>query len=179
VLGVRNVPALIVGGLIAVFTPVLRFCFGHTALCAPFLLLLGLAVHVQLAREASRRVVILYHLPLQVVALLVHVYPFAMVFAVMLASLLQGLWTARLTIPTALAQLATMAVAIGAIMWACGYLALGPVPMKPYGQWPLDLAAPFSPRRAVFSAAPDSLPTATVKISPGLVWGWSCYSSPH
>ena len=59
VLGVRNVPALIIGGLIAVFTPVLLFRFGHAALCAQFLLLLGLAVHLQLAREASRRVVIL------------------------------------------------------------------------------------------------------------------------
>jgi len=145
VLGVRNVPALIIGGLIAVFTPVLLFRFGHAALCAQFLLLLGLAVHLQLAREASRRVVILYHLPLLVVALLVHVYLFAMMFAIMLASLLQGLWTERLTISAALAQLVTMAAVIGAVMWACGYLALGPIPMKPYGQWPLDLAAPFFP----------------------------------
>jgi ABC-type xylose transport system permease subunit len=80
-----------------------------------------------------------------VVALLVHVYLFAMMFAIMLASLLQGLWTERLTIPAALAQLATMAVLIGAVMWACGYLALGPIPMQPYGPWPLDLAAPFFP----------------------------------
>jgi hypothetical protein len=144
-LGVRNVAALILGGLIAVFTPVLLFRFGHAALCAQFLLLLGLAVHLHLARESSRRVVILYHLPLLVVALMVHIYLFAMVFAIMLASLLQGLWTERLTIPAALTQLATMALVIGAVMWACGYLALGPIPMKPYGQWPLDLAAPFFP----------------------------------
>ena len=144
-LGVRNVAALILGGLIAVFTPVLLFRFGHAALCAQFLLLLGLAVHLHLARESSRRVVILYHLPLLVVALMVHIYLFAMVFAIMLASLLQGLWTERLTIPAALTQLATMALVIGAVMWACGYFALGPIPMKPYGQWPLDLAAPFFP----------------------------------
>jgi hypothetical protein len=145
VLGVRNVPALSIGGLIAVCAPVLLFRFGYAALCAQFLLLLGLAVHLQLAREASRRVDILYHLPRLVVALLVHVYLFAMMFAIMLASLLQGLWRERLTIPAALALLATMAVLIGAVMWACGYLALGPIPMKPYGPWPLNLAAPFFP----------------------------------
>jgi len=30
-------------------------------------------------------------------------------------------------------------------MWACGYFALGPIPMKPYGESALDLAAPFFP----------------------------------
>ncbi len=145
VLGVRNVPALILGGIIAVFTPVLLFRFNHAALCAQFLLLLGLAVHLHLARGTSRRVVLLYHLPILVTALIVHIYLFAMTVAILLASLLQGLWAERLTIPAALAQLAMMTVVIGAVMWTCGYLGLGPIPMKPYGQWPLDLTAFFSP----------------------------------
>jgi len=145
VLGVRNVVALILGGLLAVFTPVLLFRFAHAALCAQFLLLLGLALHLHLARETSRRVVVLYYLPLLVVAVLVHIYLFAMLFAIMLASLLQGLWTDRLTIPAAVAQLAVMTLVIGAVMWGCGYFALGPIPMKPYGESALDLAAPFFP----------------------------------
>jgi Family of unknown function (DUF6311) len=145
VLRVRHVAALVLGGLLAVFTPVLLFRFNHAALCAQFLLLLGLALHLHLVRDSARRVVILAYLPLLAVAVLVHIYLFAMVFAIMLASLLQGLWTQRLTIPAALGQLAAMAVAVGAIMGACGYFALGPIPMKPYGQWPLDLAAPFFP----------------------------------
>jgi len=145
VLGVRNLPALVLGGLIAVFTPVLLYRFGHAALCGQFLLLLGLAVHLHLVRETTRREVILYHLPLLVVAFLVHVYLFAMTLAIMLASLLQGLWTERLTIRAALAQLAAMVLVIGTVMWACGYFALGPIPMKSYGQWPLDLTAFFSP----------------------------------
>jgi hypothetical protein len=158
VLGVRNIAALILGGLLGVFTPVLLFRFNHPALCAQFLLLLGLAVHLHLARENQRRMTILYHLPLLVVALFVHIYLLAMMIAIMLASLLQGLWTDRLTIPAALAQLAIMLAVIGATMWACGYLALGPIPMKPYGEWPLDLAAPFFPAPSgVFGNA--TLPT--------------------
>jgi hypothetical protein len=145
VLGVRHVAALVLGGLIAVFTPILLFRFAHAALCAHFLLLLALALHLHLARETSHRVTLVYYLPLLLVALLVHIYLFAMLFAVMLASLLQGLWTERLTIPAVLAQLAIMALVIGAVMWACGYFDLGPIPMKPYGQWALDLAAPFFP----------------------------------
>jgi len=145
VLRVRHVVALVLGGLLAVFSPVLVFRFNHAALCAQFLLLLGLALHLHLVRESARRVVILYYVPLLAVAVLVHIYLFAMLFAIMLASLLQALWTDRLTIPAALGQLAAMALAIGAVMWACGYFALGPIPMKPYGQWPLDLAAPFFP----------------------------------
>jgi hypothetical protein len=145
VLGVRSVPALVLGGAIAVFTPVLLFRFNHAALCAQFLVLLGWAVHLRLVRQDARRVVILYHLPLLVVAVMVHIYLFAMLVAIVLASLLQGLWTERLTIPGALAQLATMALVIGAIMWVCGYFGLGPIPMKPYGQWPLDLTAPIFP----------------------------------
>lgn len=145
VLGVRRVAALILGGLLAIFAPVLLYRFSHAALCAQFLLLLGLALHLHFVRCTSRRVVILYYLPLLLFSLLVHIYLFAMLFAVMLASLLQGLWTDRLTIPAALAQLATMTLVIGAVMWACGYFALGPIPVKPYGEWALDLAAPFSP----------------------------------
>ncbi len=145
VLGVRNLPALVLGGLLAVFTPVLLYRFIHAALCAQFLLLLGLALHIRLVRENRRRMVLLLHLPLLLVALLVHIYLFAMLVAIMLASLLQGLWTDRLTIPSAVAQLATMAGVIGLVMWACGYFALGPIPMKPYGESALDLAAPFFP----------------------------------
>lgn len=145
VLGVRSLAPLILGGLLAVFSPVLLFRFGHAALCAHFLLLLGLALHLRLARAATHRVAILWYLPLLLVALLVHIYLFAMVVAIMLASLLQGLWTDRLTIPAALMQLATMALAIGLLMWACGYFAIGPIPMKPYGEAALDLAAPFFP----------------------------------
>lgn len=145
VLRVRHVAALVLGGLLAVFTPVLVFRFNHAALCAQFMLLLGLALHLHLLRASARRVVILYYLPLLAVAVVVHIYLFAMVIAIMLASLLQGLWTNRLTIPAALGQLAAMALVVGAIMWGCGYFALGPIPMKPYGQWPLDLAAPFLP----------------------------------
>jgi hypothetical protein len=145
VLGVRHVAALVLGGLIAVFTPILLFRFAHAALCAQFLLLLALALHLHMARATSRRVTLAYYLPLLLVAVLVHIYLFAMMFAIMVASLLQGLWTERLTIPAALAQLAIMALVIGAVMWACGYFELGPIPMKPYGQWALDLAAPFFP----------------------------------
>lgn len=145
VLGVRNLAALILGGLLGVFTPVLLFRFGHAALCAQFLLLLGLALHLHGVRANARRVVLLGYAPLLVVALLVHIYLFAMVFAIMLASLLQGVWTERLTIPSAVAQLAAMALLVGAVMWACGYFDLGPIPMKPYGESALDLAAPFFP----------------------------------
>ena len=145
VLGVRNLTALILGGLLAMFTPVLLYRFIHAALCAQFLLLLGLALHVRLVGENRRRMVVLLHLPLLLVALLVHIYLFAMLVAIMLASLLQGLWTDRLTIPAAVAQIATMACVIGLVMWTCGYFALGPIPMKPYGESALDLAAPFFP----------------------------------
>ena len=145
VLGVRNVAALILGGLIAVFTPILLIRFGHAALCAQFLLLLGLALHLRMACATSRRVVILYHLPLLFVGLLVHIYLFAMLFAIMLASLLQGLWTERLTIRAAVAQLATVALVIATVMWGCGYFSLGSIPMKPYGESALDLSAPFFP----------------------------------
>jgi hypothetical protein len=149
VLGIRNVAALVLGGLIAVFTPILLFRFAHAALCAQFLLLLALALHLHFSRATSRRVNLVYYLPLLLVALLVHIYLFAMLFAIMLASLLQGLWSERLTIPAALAQLAIMALVIGVVMWACGYFDLGPIPMKPYGQWALDLAAPFFPAPSV------------------------------
>jgi Family of unknown function (DUF6311) len=149
VLGVRHVAALVLGGLIAVFTPILLFRFAHAALCAQFLLLLALALHLYVARATSRRVNLVHYLPLLLLALLVHIYLFAMLFAIMLASLLQGLWTERLTIPAALAQLAIMALVIGVVMWACGYFDLGPIPMKPYGQWALDLAAPFFPAPSV------------------------------
>jgi hypothetical protein len=149
VLGVRRAAALVLGGLIAVFTPILLFRFAHAALCAQFLLLLALALHLHISRATSRRVNLVYYVPLLLVALLVHIYLFAMMLAIMLASLLQGLWAERLTIPAALAQLAIMALVIGAVMWSCGYFDLGPIPMKPYGQWALDLAAPFFPAPSV------------------------------
>ncbi len=38
-----------------------------------------------------------------------------------------------------------MTLVIGAVMWTCGYFALGPIPMKHYGQSALDLAAPLFP----------------------------------
>ncbi len=145
ILGVRNLAALILGGLLAVFTPVLFYRFGHAALCAHFLLLLGLALHLHLEREKACRLIVLRYLPLLLVALLVHIYLFAMLVAMMLASLLQGLWTDRLTIPAALTQLASMALAIGLVMWACGYFSVGAIPMKPYGESALDLAAPLFP----------------------------------
>jgi hypothetical protein len=144
-LGIRNLGGLVLGGLIGVFTPVLLYRFGHSALCAQFVLLLGLAVHLRQTSKNSRRIVVLWHLPLLLIAVTVHIYLFAMQFAIMLASMLQGLWQNRLTLPGALGQLVIMAAVVGVTMGCIGYLSLGPIPLKAYGESPLDLAAPFFP----------------------------------
>src|SRR5262249_13978500 len=136
---------LVLGGAILVFSPVLLIRFGHAALCGQFLVLLSLALHFRLARAAFIRHGMLLYIPLLTITLLVHVYLFAMVFAVFFASLLQALWTERISIRSASGHLAANAAVLGAVMAACGYFSTGPMLMKPYGEWALDLAAPFTP----------------------------------
>ena len=145
VLQVRRVAPLVLGGLLVVFSPVLLVQFGHAALCGQFLLLLALAVHFASVGTSPRRWAWLFYLPLLVLALLVHVYLFAMVAGFALATLFHGLWTEQLTAQGALGRLLAMAAPVALVMVVLGYFTLGPVPLKPYGEWPLNLAAPFVP----------------------------------
>ena len=141
-MGVKRPVPLFLGGLLLVFTPVLLYRFGHAALNGHFLILLALAVH---ARIVQARQGFWWYVPLLGLALLVHIYLFAMVFALLVASLLHALWTNRLTVAGAFGILAADGAAVALPMAACGYLSLGPIPMKPYGEYALNLAAPFLP----------------------------------
>jgi hypothetical protein len=143
-LGVRRIAGLVLGGLIGLFTPVLLFRFGHAALCGQFLLLLAVALHLRLIRRWQTALLLLY-LPLLLAALLVHIYLFAMLAALLLASLLHGLWADALTLRAALANVAAVALVIAAMMWVCGYFEVGAIPVKPYGYYALNLAAPVRP----------------------------------
>lgn len=173
VAGVRRVAPLILGGLLLVFTPVLLARFGHAALSAHFLLLLALAIHLRAIRapaghdrggqgldgglpahdHAADRVWLLYP-PLLVLALLTHVYLLAMVAGFALATLLHGLWTERLGVGGLLVRLAAMALPVAATLWLIGYFALGPMPFKAYGEWPLNLAAPLWPGWSLLTGMP-------------------------
>jgi len=144
-MGVRRVSHLYLGGLLLVFTPVLLARFVHAALCGQFVLLLALALLIKAGRSDKSSRVLAWYTPLLVLVLLVHIYLFAMVFAIMVAALLQALWDDRLTVRGAAALLGSFAIAVGLVMAVCGYLSLGPIPMKPYGESALNLAAPFLP----------------------------------
>jgi hypothetical protein len=133
------------------FSPILLARFGHAALCAQFLILLALAVHFASIRTPPWRRAWLFYLPLLVIALLVHVYLLAMVAGFALATLLHALWTDDLTARAALGHLAVMVVPVVLTMAALGYFALGAVPLKPYGEWPLNIAAPFVPGWSVLA----------------------------
>jgi hypothetical protein len=156
--GVRGIAPLVIGGLIFVFMPILLMRYSHAALCGQFLILLALALHFQAARVRRPAVAAIGFVPLLLFALLVHVYLFAMVFAVFAAALLQGLWNERLTIRAALLLLAVTLLGATIAMGACGYLGLGPIPIKPYGDWPLDLAAPFAPGPSLVFGRRDLAP---------------------
>jgi|GEM_PF-917145 len=141
-MGVRRFVPLFLGGMLIVFTPFLLYRFGHAALNAHFLVLLALAVHVGIVQGKP---LFRWYLPLLVAALLIHIYLFAMVFALLFCSLLHALWTDRLTVAGAFGILSANGIAVALTMAACGYLSLGPIPMKPYGEYALNLAAPFVP----------------------------------
>ncbi len=140
-LGVRRVAPLVLGGLLLVFTPCLIYRFGHAALNGHFVVLSAITLHVRAIRGGS----LALYSPLLGVALFIHIYLFAMVGAVFLASLLHMLWTNRLTVVGAFAYCGANAMAVLLLMWVGGYLALGPIPMKAYGSYPFNLAAPFLP----------------------------------
>jgi hypothetical protein len=152
-LGVRQPVPLLLGGLILVFTPVLMMRFGHAPLCGQFLLLLGLAIHFHAIRTRITPAAIAGYIAL-LPALLVHIYLFAMVFAIMCATLLHQLWIEHMTVRQVLAWLVVAALLVAATMGVCGYLSLGPIPLKAYGQSPLDLAAPFSPGPSLIFGMP-------------------------
>ena len=143
--GVRRIEQLVLGGLLLVFTPVLLAQFEHAALCGQFLILLALAIHLASVRAAPRRWAWAFYPPLLVAALLVHIYLLAMVTGIALATLLHGLWTERMTVPGALGRLGCMVLPVAGAMGALGYFAVEPMPLRPYGRWAFNLAAPFVP----------------------------------
>ena len=156
--GVRRIAQLVLGGLLLLFTPVLLAQFEHAALCAQFLILLALAIHLAAVRAAPRRSAWAFYPPLLVAALLVHIYLLAMVTGIALATLLHGLWTDRMTVPGALGRLACMALPVAGAMGALGYFAVGPMPLRPYGLWAFNLAAPFVPGSSLLTGITGPAP---------------------
>lgn len=154
--GVRRALPLLLGGLLMLGSPVLLARLGHAALCGQFLVLLALALHLDLTRRCRLAAFLLY-VPLLAAALLTHVYLFAMVAALFGASLLDGLWTDRLAARTAIGLIGVVAVPLAGVLWTCGYLGLGPIPIKPYGEWAFDLATPVLPSFSLLFAV-DGMP---------------------
>ena len=153
VCGVRRVVLLVLGGLLMLGSPVLVSRIGHAALCGQFLVLFALAMHIRLTRDSGPAAILLY-LPLLAASVLTHVYLFAMVAALFGASLLDALWTDRMAARAALGLLVLVAAPLVGMLWVCGYFGLGTIPIKPYGEWAFDLAAPFLPSFSLLFGVP-------------------------
>lgn len=147
-LGVRRRVDLVLGGGILLFAPVLLARFGHAGLCGQFLPLLALAVAVR----PWRTVHLLWLAGLTLVAIGIHAYLFAMVLPMLVVSLAQALWTERIGVARAWLCLGGVGVLCGVEIAAFGYFSIDALPIKSYGLWALNLAAPFTPGASLIFA---------------------------
>jgi len=159
--GVRRAGVLVPAGLLAVLLPFYLQRFGHPALNGQFIILLAIALHLAAGRGAAPARLLAGYAGLATLAVLIHPYFAAMVLAVQLMTLLDGVWQRRLGAGGAALALAATVATVAAVAALCGYFGAVELPFKSYGDYAFDLASPFLPRDS------GLLPSATGPVPGG------------
>ncbi|MEC4718706.1 DUF6311 domain-containing protein [Noviherbaspirillum sp. CPCC 100848] len=142
-LGVRHLPGAIAAASMSVMWPTLYWRTSHTSLMTHGLILFALALYFSGSRAShSTARTGLLQIAVSVAALLIHPYLFAMCYPIFIAYLVdQGLNGKGWKTQGGLFVLSLVTVA--AVSAALGYFSQGNTVTAGFGQYSLDLAAPF------------------------------------
>src|SRR5436190_7351915 len=139
-LGVRRPLFQWIGALFSLVSAPFLGRFGHAALFGHFLITGALALYFEVrTAPAPERFVYGFLFPLAL-ALLIHPYLMAMVFAVFGMALLQLLWEGRLQATRALVAAMVAVSLVGGISYVLGTIGHSPLVPKAYGDYAFNLA---------------------------------------
>ena len=142
-LGYRNFLATFTAIIFALLTPAFNARFGHTALTTHALILFGLSAYIlginrqwTLTRSASIFIL------LSIASLLIHLYFFAMIYAIFLAFLIDFGFKNQIVIPC----IKFFVLSVLLILCTCfilGYFTMGGEGSSGYGYYSMNLISPF------------------------------------
>lgn len=145
--GVRDCRLLAVSGLMVVLLQPFITRFNHAALCGHFLILLAIAVALGGRARLDTPSTIKFT-GLALISLLVHPYFGAMVLLIETMAAANGVWTGRTRPPAAFAAVASTLAALFLVGTLLDFLSQDTFTMRAYGDYALDLAAPWIPDRS-------------------------------
>lgn len=145
--GIRDWRLLAVNGFMVVLLQPFITRFDHAALCGHFLILLAIAVALGSGARLGTLATAIFT-GLALVSLLVHPYFAAMVLVIETMAAANGVWTGRMRPATSLAALSSTLAALFLAGALLEFFAQDTFTMRAYGDYALDLAAPWVPDRS-------------------------------